>query len=205
MKVAVMQPYFYPYMNYFRLIAAVDVFVLFDCVQFPRRGRVHRAPLESGGWLTLPLAKQSRDVLICDVELSESRDALWAARLAKVPQVALTGPLPQMLSPWLEARLRDACDQLKIKTPFIRSSSLGLPDDLRGKDRVMAAAKAVGGDHYCNLPGGRDLYGVDEFAAAGLGLRFLPDYPGPYFHMLEALAKEPIEALIADLKQGTRP
>jgi hypothetical protein len=36
--VAVMQPYFMPYAGYFRLFAAADVFVLFDCVQFPRRG-----------------------------------------------------------------------------------------------------------------------------------------------------------------------
>ena len=37
-----MQPYFFPYVGYFGLLAHVDEFVIFDCVQFPRRGRVHR-------------------------------------------------------------------------------------------------------------------------------------------------------------------
>ena len=40
--VALMQPYFFPYAGYFRLFAAVDTFIIYDCVQFPRRGRVHR-------------------------------------------------------------------------------------------------------------------------------------------------------------------
>ena len=37
-----MQPYFVPYAGYFRLFAASDLFVIYDCVQFPRRGWVHR-------------------------------------------------------------------------------------------------------------------------------------------------------------------
>jgi hypothetical protein len=41
--VAVMQPYFLPYPGYFRLFAAADQVALFDCVQFPRRGWVHRS------------------------------------------------------------------------------------------------------------------------------------------------------------------
>ena len=69
--VAVMQPYFFPYAGYFRLLAAADVFVIYDCVQFPRRGRVHRCEVTglSGEtqWLTLPLAHQPRDVLIRDL------------------------------------------------------------------------------------------------------------------------------------------
>src|SRR5215472_19045850 len=67
-RVAVMQPYFFPYAGYFRLFSHVDEFIILDCVQFPRRGRVHRsevpAPTGASEWLTLPLARQPRDVLI---------------------------------------------------------------------------------------------------------------------------------------------
>ena len=59
--VAVMQPYFMPYAGYFRLFAAADLVAIFDCVQFPRRGWVHRNRLPSrkgeARWLTLPLQK----------------------------------------------------------------------------------------------------------------------------------------------------
>ena len=57
--VAIMQPYFAPYAGYFRLLATTDLFVVYDCVQFPRRGWVHRNQLPDAAgkldWLTLPL------------------------------------------------------------------------------------------------------------------------------------------------------
>src|SRR6202011_2722341 len=66
--VAVMQPYFVPYAGYFRLFTAADIFVAFDCVQFPRRGWVHRNRLAltpgNSDWLTLPIQKSDRDTRI---------------------------------------------------------------------------------------------------------------------------------------------
>jgi len=63
-----MQPYFVPYAGYFRLFSASDLFVIYDCVQFPRRGWVHRNRLvdRTGAerWLTLPIEKAPQDVLI---------------------------------------------------------------------------------------------------------------------------------------------
>jgi hypothetical protein len=47
--VSIMQPYFLPFAEYFRLFAASDVFVLLDDVQFPRRGWVHRNRLHDRG------------------------------------------------------------------------------------------------------------------------------------------------------------
>src|SRR6188472_3168309 len=72
--VAIMQPYFIPYTGYFRLFAASDVFVIYDCVQFPRRGWVHRNKLidASGAerWVTLPLVKVPQSTLIKDLEFA---------------------------------------------------------------------------------------------------------------------------------------
>jgi hypothetical protein len=122
--VAVMQPYFYPYMGYFQLIASVDLFVIFDCVQFPRRGRVHRAHVSASmsapmsapvpmpapvpsramtDWLTLPLARQPRETRICDLALAEDRDARWAAARARLPW--LTGAAHRTVSHALAAPL----------------------------------------------------------------------------------------------------
>jgi hypothetical protein len=41
-KLAVMQPYFFPYIGYFQLIAAVDVFLLYDHVDYIKRGWINR-------------------------------------------------------------------------------------------------------------------------------------------------------------------
>src|SRR5215468_11415162 len=83
--VAIMQPYFIPYTGYFRLLSASDLFVIYDCVQFPRRGWVHRNPLvdEAGveRWLTLPLEKASREILIRDLRFVKDAAELLEQRL----------------------------------------------------------------------------------------------------------------------------
>src|SRR5215212_9434208 len=74
LTVAIMQPYFVPYAGYFRLFAASDLFVIYDCVQFPRRGWVHRNLLvDASGearWLTLPIEKAAQNVLIRDLSFA---------------------------------------------------------------------------------------------------------------------------------------
>ncbi len=133
MRVAVMQPYFYPYMGYVRLIAAVDIFVLFDCVQFPRRGRVHRAevPNGSGGveWLTLPLAAAPRDTRIDSLAFAADADARFAERCRPFPWLAglpaalaaaLYGPFDRPVD-YLERNLRAVAAHLGLATRLARS------------------------------------------------------------------------------------
>ncbi len=150
--IAVMQPYFFPYAGYFRLMSASDVFVVFDDVQFPRRGRVHRCEMAPGRWLTLPLAPMPLDTLI-------------KARY-------LSGPLGDVIG-FLEDGLRQTADALKLKAEILRSSNLGVDPALRGQSRVIALVQALGGQRYVNAPGGRNLYSAESFQEAGIDLRFL--------------------------------
>src|SRR5438874_2141062 len=77
--VAIMQPYFIPYAGYFRLFAASNLFVIYDCVQFPRQGWVHRNQLADHSgmrrWLTLPLEKAAQNVLIRDLRFAPNAAA----------------------------------------------------------------------------------------------------------------------------------
>lgn len=216
MRVAVMQPYFYPYMGYFRLIAAVDVFVLFDCVQFPRRGRVHRSevPDVRGGssWLTLPLTPSARDSPIEALCFPPDAERNFAGRRARFPWLtglpdpvaaALKGPFDRPID-YLERNLCAVAAYLQLPTRFARSSKLRLSPDLRKGARVRAAACALGATHYLNAPGGRDLYDPESFQADGLELEFLAPYHGPYLHMLHALATVPRRILAADVMQWQR-
>ena len=87
--VAIMQPYFYPYAGYFRLFSRADLFVLYDCVQFPRRGWVHRNRLTGASgqlqWLTLRLAHAAQDTVIRDMRLEPSAMEQLAADLRRFP------------------------------------------------------------------------------------------------------------------------
>ncbi len=214
-RVAVMQPYFYPYAGYFRLLATADLFVIFDCVQFPRRGRVHRTevPAPAGGteWLTLPLAHQQRDVLIRDLDFAAGARERFDARLARHQWIErsrgeaadrvrehLHGPLDSVVD-FLDDGLRLVAGLLHLEVAFNRSSSLQLDPTLRSQDRVLAVARAVGATHYVNAPGGRGLYDPEVFERAGIELSFLPPYEGPFRELLPAVMTEPLERIRDDL------
>ena len=62
MNIGIMQPYFFPYIGYFQLIKAVDKFVVYDNIQFTKKGWINRNRyLYNGGdkTFTIPLKKAS--------------------------------------------------------------------------------------------------------------------------------------------------
>jgi len=214
-----MQPYFYPYAGYFRLLLAADVFLVFDCVQFPRRGRVHRSQLDSKdppSWLTLPLANQSRDTRIADLQFSTDADATFERRLHEHPWIAASHGecansvrrslfKPKIdVSEYLIDQIRTVSALMLLPAEIRRTSELGLDPALHSAQRVIAAAKAVGARQYVNAPGGRALYHPEEFARAGLELRFLSAYTGAYPFFLRALLEEPAATLRRDLHTSTQ-
>jgi hypothetical protein len=215
-SVAIMQPYFMPYAGYFRLFAAADLFVIYDCVQFPRRGWVHRNRLpDTNGepaWLTLPLAKAPREVVIRDLKLGEDADSRIAAQLRRFPSLAgkAAAALVQALAPaeislvdYLDRLLHRCCDELRLPFNVLRSSTLRIDPGLHGAERIVAIARALGARRYVNAPGGRALYDPAMFAAHGIELRFLSDYDGPTASILHRLATESGEAVGAEIRART--
>ena len=210
MRVAIMQPYFAPYLGYFRLFRAADIFVLFDCVQFPRRGWVHRNRLADRlrrpQWLTLPLVKAPRDARIHQLRMDESRfsDFLWSWR--RFPALECRHPIADTFRrsrlhtvDYLQATLEATAEYLSVSRPVVRSSSLAVDAELKGQDRVIAIARALGATRYVNAPGGRSLYEPAAFAQAGLTLEFLPSYTGDAGSVLQRILIEPRAALVHEL------
>jgi hypothetical protein len=210
--IAVMQPYFIPYAGYFRLFAASDLFVIYDCVQFPRRGWVHRNRLidRSGAlrWLTLPLEKLPRDVLIRDLRFASDAPALLARRLQSFRLPAAKEGVQQIIetlgapegSPldYIERLLHEVVRYLGLRWNVIRSSALNLSGALRGQDRVLEIIRMLGARRYVNAPGGRGLYDSAAFAKAGIELHFLPEYRGPTASIVSRIADEEREHLAND-------
>jgi len=215
-----MQPYFFPYAGYFRLFAAADVFIMFDCVQFPRRGRVHRAEVPGPNgvpeWLTLPLTYHQRDTLIRDLSFAEHARELFDERLARLKWIRtangphaglirdfLCAPLSSVMD-YLEDGLRLVIDLIQIHTAIVRSSALKLDPSLRGQARVIAAIQAVGATHYVNASGGRSLYDETTFRQAGIELVFLMPYHGQLRYMLPALMTGSSAVIGDDVRATTR-
>jgi hypothetical protein len=75
MKVAIMQPYFIPYIGYFQLINAVDKFVVYDNIEYTKKGWINRNRILSNGKediITLPLSKASDFLHVNQRFLAES-------------------------------------------------------------------------------------------------------------------------------------
>jgi hypothetical protein len=190
--VAVMQPYFVPYAGYFCLFAAADVFVAFDCVQFPRRGWVHRNRFAVtpgvSDWLTLPVRKCQRDTRIVDLDFQDDAAARLAHDAQRFPLLRSAwndvNPLLELVrdpgsggvADYLCAQLKGITALLRLPRDIVRSSSLGIAPELHGQDRVIAIVKALGASRYVNSSGGRALYEPAAFGEHGIDLRFLAPY-----------------------------
>ena len=214
--VAVMQPYFMPYAGYFRLFAAADVFVAFDCVQFPRRGWVHRnrLPLLSGDsdWLTLPVQKCDRDSRIDELRFVPDAHAQLERSMRRFPCLQdarkRASPLLDLVTDigsgtvadYLCGQLTHLATLLGIARPMVRSSTLGLAADVHGQDRVLAVARALGATRYLNSPGGLELYDPKKFAESGIELKFLAPFSGPMDSILALLLTRSADEVAALIK-----
>jgi hypothetical protein len=198
-KLALMQPYFLPYLGYFALIRAVDRFILYDTVQYSHGGWVNRNrvlhPLRGWQYIGVPLAKYPFGTTIRDVPVADDPD--WKGRLLRQLE-HYRGVAPHysevraLLDAALDAGarrigdlnlrvLREVCAYVGI--PFagecLSALQLELPAAGDAQARVIAIAKACGARDYVNASGGRELYDGAAFAAQDLQLSFveMPEVP----------------------------
>lgn len=213
--VAVMQPYFIPYAGYFRLFADADIVCIFDCVQFPRRGWVHRNQLPGVAgqtrWLTLPLAKSPMNVRIADLAFAEDAVESLASRCGAFPFLRdIRHPLLEaMLAPsgavvpYLTNLLSIACREMSLPYNVMLSSSLQIPNAFTGQDRVLEICRQLKADRYINLSGGRRLYEAEKFAKQGIELALFEPWTGPNWSILYRLLTESAGQVAAGIRAQT--
>ncbi len=188
-KVAIMQPYFLPYMGYWQLIAQVDEFVIYDNIQYTKKGWITRNRFLLNGrdeMFSLSLKADSDFLPVAQRTLSPAFDREKLIRqlqgaYQKAPCFAENFPViaeiirnpEQNLSAYISGSIHKMCAYLDIKTRLIASSTIAGNDDLKGQDRVLDICAALGADEYINPVGGLDLYERSEFAKRGLRLSFL--------------------------------
>jgi hypothetical protein len=191
MKIAVMQPYFFPYLGYWQLIKTVDYFVIFDDVDYIKRGWVnknrilHNGKIES---ITLPVQKASQNRKIN--EHLRTNDMKLLATIKKKIQLAYCKaenfdsvyPLlckiidypEENIATYLTYSLTEIASYLGMSTKFIFSSELSKHDEWNNaQDRIIDITKKLAGKEYYNLPGGIDLYDKNLFSEQNLKLSFI--------------------------------
>lgn len=197
MKLAIMQPYLFPYAGYFQLAAGVDRFVFYDDVNFIKRGWINRNRLYMSGkvrWFTLPLLSASQHRKINQIQVVN--DPLWRRKLlASVSGAYREAPYFEQAYAMLSGMVHSSETSLSalarqsvvavaryigLETEFVVSTGRYGNEELTGADRVLDICLREGASEYHNLPGGVGLYPVEKFAAAGVALRFVQPLLAPY-------------------------
>ena len=191
-----MQPYFFPYIGYFQLIGAVDLFVVYDNIKYTKKGWINRNRMLQGGkdaMFSLPLKKGSDALEVVARQLATEFDrqtllAQFSGAYRRAPHFERTFALLEgivrhpdnNLFGYIQHSIRAVCAHLGIETEIRASSSVPFDNRLKGQDKVLAICEATGARQYLNAMGGIDLYARDDFAARGIELRFLRPHPFEY-------------------------
>ncbi|MCA1854617.1 WbqC family protein [Massilia oculi] len=232
MKLAIMQPYFFPYLGYFQLIASVDKFVFYDDVNFIKNGWINRNRLYLAGatrYITVPLAGASPFLKINEIQVQQGEG--WRRKIAesvrhsysRAPYFAEVGELlhrvlfssETKIGDTAKASITEVCAYLDLAPEFVASSTVYGNAQLTGAERVLDICAQEGARHYYNPPGGRELYNDEEFNARDIGLHFihpeLKPYPQfaeqfePGLSIIDVLMFNDRETVKAMIQTGERP
>ena len=196
-RLAIMQPYFFPYLGYFQLMAAVDAFVIFDDVNFINRGWINRNRINLNGaahLVTVPLQQASQNRLICEIDVSA--DGVWRTRLlrtiqqayARASQFRRVFPLiesivahpSQNLADYLRHSLVTLRDHLGLETAIVDTSRQYDNAQFKGEARIIDICRREQAARYVNAIGGTSLYDRGTFHTSGIELSFLAPQIEPY-------------------------
>lgn len=196
MRLAIMQPYFFPYVGYFQLIKAVDVFVLYDNIKYTKKGWINRNRMLQNGkdvMFSLPLKTASdfldvrerelaadfnRDKLLSQISGAYRRAPCFAQTFALVERIVRHNE--NNLFGYIHNSLVQTCEHLGIKTEIRISSDSAIDHELKNQHKVLALCESVLADTYINAIGGMALYSRDEFRVRGVELQFIKSKPFEY-------------------------
>lgn len=187
-----MQPYFFPYIGYFQLINCVDTFVVYDNIQFTKKGWIQRNRIlmnDSDRIFSLPIKKDSNYLNINDRFLiddfqneKEKLKRIFTNSYRKAPFFKEVFPVLIKILDFEDLNLYNyifnsikvLCGYLKIETRLVKSSDLEINiQDFKGQDKVIEICKSLNSTAYINPIGGVDLYDKKTFEEEGVTLSFL--------------------------------
>lgn len=189
MRLGIMQPYFWPYLGYFQLISCVDKFVVYDDIEYTKKGWINRNRYLCNGrdkYFTIPLEKDSDYLDVRDRKVSigfereKVKNQIWTA-YKKAPYFEKAYPLfcecidyeERNLFIYIFFSIQKIMEYLDIDTELIISSSLRIDRNLKGQTKVLEICEKMNCSQYINAIGGQALYNKESFKERNIELRFI--------------------------------
>ena len=192
MKIAIMQPYFMPYIGYFQLINTVDKFIIYDDVNFIKKGWINRNNIlanKNRTLFTIPLKKASQNELIKDISINIDSFSIWKNKFLKTLEMNYSHAKnydsvlllledvfsydTDSISDLATYSLIVVCKYLNIKTEIILSSTIYCNEVLSGQERILDICLKEGAKTYINPIGGMELYSESLFLENNIDLFFI--------------------------------
>ena len=189
-KIAIMQPYIFPYIGYYQLINAADTFVILDDVNYITRGWINRNNILLNGrahLFSFPVESASQNRLILQTKLSfHEKERLkflktFQQAYGKAPFFGEFYPILEEivfysdndLTNFIHNSFVQTLQYLGISKKITRSSMIVKDNSLKGEERIIELCKKLDADMYVNLPGGKELYNHGSFERNDIDLRFI--------------------------------
>lgn len=185
-----MQPYFFPYIGYFQLINAVDEFVIYDNIEFTKKGWINRNRILINGTdlvISLPLKKDSDYLHVKDRFLADTWGAERTKMLNRIAALYRKAPYfkdtylvlekcimynERNLFKFIFNTIQTLIQYMNIDTKLIVSSFIPIDHQLKGEEKVMAICIERKANIYINPIGGLELYDRKHFETNNLELQF---------------------------------
>ncbi|HVI25748.1 MAG TPA: WbqC family protein [Xanthomonadaceae bacterium] len=199
-RIAILQSNYIPWKGYFDIIAAVDEFVVYDCVQYTKndwRNRNQIKTAQGKTWLTIPVRQRELAQTVEETEIADPRClrrhwTTFRQAYAKAPHLrhcaALVEDLflaepPRLLAEANLGFIRRICEGLGIDTRISNVHDYAPSGDRN--ERLVDLCRKAGATSYLSGPAARSYLDESLFAAAGIRVEWMrydgyPEYPQPH-------------------------
>ncbi len=185
-----MQPYFFPYIGYFQLINSVDEFVIYDNIEFTKKGWINRNRILVNGtdaMISLPVKKDSDYLHVRDRFLADTWEVERKKMLNRIVESYRKAPHfkdcheliekcinceERNLFKFIFHSIQTVIQYLNIDTKLLISSSIPIDHQLKSSEKVIAICNERAADVYINSIGGLELYDKEHFKRNNLKLQF---------------------------------
>ncbi len=191
MKIAIHQPQYLPWLNYFKKIEECDLFIVLDSVQFQKNGLHNRNKIKSPTgeiWLTVPIKKKTKQSII-EVEINNKinwNKKHWESikqyygksknfksyenELKKIYSLEWTN-----LNELNLQLIKTLMQWMKISTPIKKNSELKIKGER--SQLILNICKFFNAKNYISGIGGKNYLDEGAFKKSGIKIEYLSFKP----------------------------
>ena len=188
-----MQPYFFPYIGYFQLMNLCDEFIVFDNVQYIKRGWINRNrilhPEGTSTYINVPIQKSKRNTLIKDI-LIDNKVEWKQSIINRLKQYYKDAPYKKEVITFVESclseefeylrelnthLLKKTCNYLNINCHIttLSKASFEYEDATAPDEWGLNICKSLNAKTYINAPGGIAFYEKGKYVKEDIELKFI--------------------------------